>query len=343
MEVTRIVFADRKSVEIQAVDTDLKLEPKQMLVKTARSMVSQGTELAALMGTHSKSEAADPPAWLQFPSVPGYLAVGEVMETGSEVHGFSVGDRVIAEGSGCWNSHASHITVWESVWVTKLPEGVPYEAAVMSKLASVGMYGLRILHHELGENVAVFGLGVVGQLAVRFCSIAGFRQIVAVDPMANRRRVAEGVPGVTVVAPDDPLVNEEMGARSEKEGYDNVIEASGHPRGFMQALNVARTRGRVSVPSAPHEYVQVRLYDEVMYKSLQIFGARGSSQPGTPTYNDGWSEPRQKEWFLQLVAEGRIEVAPIVSHHVSYAEAPSIYTGLMERPEDYLGVVFNWD
>ena len=343
MKVTRVVFAGINTVDVEESEMDGALEPKQMLVRTACSMISQGTELAALTGTHSKSKDANPPAWLKFPSVPGYLAVGEVIDVGSDVKDFSVGERVIAEGSGCWNSHASHIVTWESEWVTKIPDGVAWEEAVMSKLASVAMYGVRILHHEFGENVAMFGLGVVGQLAARYCSLAGFRQIVAVDPLENRRRIAASVSGVTVVGPDDPLVNADLGARSRTDGYDNVIEASGHPSGFMQALNVARIRGKISVPSAPHQYVQVRLYDEVMNKSLQIFGAHGSSQPPKPMVNDRWSEPRQKEWFLQLVADKRMEVASIISHRVPYTDAPAVYKGVMENSGNYLGVVFDWE
>lgn len=342
MKISRVVFSDLNTVEVDAAEMDEALEPKQLLVKTACSMVSQGTELAALTGTHSRVNDENPPKWLLFPSVPGYLAVGEIAAVGAEVESFAVGDRVICEGGGCWNSHRSAMTDWESEWVTKIPDGVAYEDAVMGKLASVAMYGVRILDHAFGDTVAIFGLGVVGQLAARYCSIAGFRKIVAADPLENRRKVAEGIPGVTVVAPDDPLVNAEMGARSRTDGYDCVIEASGHPGGFMQALNVARIRGKVAVPSAPHQHVQVRLYDEVMNKSLQILGAHGSSQPGNPTANDRWSEPLQKEWFLQLVAEGRLDVSGIVSHRVPYTEAPAIYKGLIENSGEYLGVVFDW-
>ena len=103
MKTKRVVFAALNRVDVEEADFSATLAPKQMLVKTARSMVSQGTELAALTGTHSRAKDANPPAWLKFPSVPGYLAVGEVVELGSEVKTFAMGDRVIVEGDGCWN------------------------------------------------------------------------------------------------------------------------------------------------------------------------------------------------------------------------------------------------
>ena len=58
--------------------------------------------------------------------------------------------------------------------------------------------------------------------------------------------------------------------------------------------------------------------------------------------NPGWSEPLQKEWFLQRVSEKRMDVAPIISHRVPFAEAPAIYKGLIENSGEYLGVVFDW-
>lgn len=342
MKTGRIVFAERNRVTTDTVETDLTVGPGQVLVETTRSMVSQGTELAALTETHSRSQEAERPAWLRFPSVPGYLMVGQVVQCGAGVKVLAAGDRVIAEGKGCWNSHVSHMVCDVSDWLNKIPDGVTDDEAVMSKLASVAMYGVRVLEAEFGENVVVFGLGVVGQLATRFCSVGGFRRVVAVDPLANRRTIAQRVPGVTVVTPDDPRVGEAMWGRSKTEGFDNVIEASGHPAAFKQALKVARILGKIAIPSAPHHPVEVKLYEDIMVKSLRIHGAHGSSQPGKPTHLDRWYEPRQKELFFQLVAEKRIEVASIISHRVSWKEAPAVYRGLLEKPGDYLGVVFEW-
>lgn len=342
MKVSRIVFAERNRVGVDAVEVDLAVGPGQVLVETSKSMVSQGTELAALTETHARSQEADRPAWLRFPSVPGYLMVGKVVACGSQVKALAVGDRIIAEGKGCWNSHVSHAVCDVSDWLNKVPDGVTDEEAVMSKLASVAMYGVRVLEAEFGETVAVFGLGVVGQLAIRYCSVAAFRRIVAVDPLPKRREVAARVPGVTVVTPEDPAVGPDLWGRSRTEGFDNVIEASGHPAAFKQALKVARILGKIAIPSAPHKPVEIRLYDDVMNKSLKIRGAHGSSQPGSPTPLDRWSEPRQKDLFFQLVAAKRIEVASLISHRVSYREAPAIYKGLLEKPGDYLGVVFDW-
>ena len=93
---------------------------------------------------------------------------------------FAAGDRVICEGGGCWNSHRSAMTDWESECVTKIPDGVAYEDAVMGKLASVAMYGVRILEHAFGDTVAIFGLGVrVTGFSAYFSSLSdAFRNLV---------------------------------------------------------------------------------------------------------------------------------------------------------------------
>ena len=106
MKVNRIIFAARDQVATETVILDLTPGPHQVLIKTQLTMVSQGTELAGLRGTHTRSNIPNPPAWLCYPSVPGYLQVGTVEAVGKDVTGYAVGDRVIGEGGCCWNSHA---------------------------------------------------------------------------------------------------------------------------------------------------------------------------------------------------------------------------------------------
>jgi threonine dehydrogenase-like Zn-dependent dehydrogenase len=306
-------------------------------------MVSPGTELAALRGTHTRSNIPNPPSWLCYPSVPGYLMVGEIVDKGSAVKGYAIGDRVVGEGVGCWNSHVSHVVMGDDEkWLVKLPAGLSWDEGVTAKLGSITMYGLRVLHHEFGENVAVLGLGLIGQLAVRFCGLAGFGKVVGADPLAERRRVAALAPHVTVTTPEEiagALASEAAGLN---DGYDNVIEASGHPKAFLQATEIARLRGRISVVSAPHVPVELKLYDKVMNRSLQIFGAHGSSMAANLTARDRWNEMRQKKLYLQYLAEKRMDVKPLLTHVVPYTEAPAMYRGLMEKPAEHMGVVFKW-
>ncbi len=343
MRINRIVFAARDRVEVDSINQDIALGPNQVLIESARSMISPGTELAALRGTHTRSHIPNPPAWLCYPSVPGYLMVGTIVDQGPAVKGFRVGDRVIGEGGGCWNSHCSHVVMGDDEkWLVKVPEGLTWEQAVTAKLGSIAMYGLRVLHHEYGENVAVLGLGLIGQITVRLCGLAGFGLVVGSDPVPERRRIASLAPQVTVVTPSAVADAWRGEAAGLHDGYDNVIEASGHPKAFLQACEIARLHGRISIVSAPHMPVELQLYDRVMNRSLQIFGAHGSSMAIALTARDRWNERRQKLLFLDLIARGQLDVLPLLTHHLPYSSAPEVYRGLIEKPSDYLGVVFRW-
>lgn len=317
MRVTRIVFAEKGKLELQSVASSAALKPGEVLIQTVCSLVSAGTELAALSGTHSKSDLEHPPAWLSFPSVPGYLMCGKVLEFGRGVTSVNKGQGVVGEGPGVWNSHCSHL-VMEAADDKLVPiaEGVSFEEAVTTKLGSIAMTALRLLKPQLGDEIAVMGLGLVGQMAARLCLLAGAGGVVGIDPIAGRREIASRMPGV---------------------------EASGHPEAFLQACRIARVRGKIAVLSSPHRFMNIRLYDHIHGKGLQVLGAHGSILPRVADVNDPWTDGRQRRLFMRLLAERRIDVRPLISHRVPCERAPEMYRGLLEKREEYLGVLFYWN
>ena len=125
-------------------------------------------------------------------------------------------------------------------------------------------------------------------------------------------------------------------------GYERVIEASGAPAGFRSACAVARRLGRISLVSAPHQPLEIRLYEHVQSKSLEVHGAHGSSMAVDATAGDRWTERRQKELYLRLVAEGRLDPLPLITHRHDWREAPQVYRDLLGAPAERVGVVFSW-
>ena len=344
MKIKRIIFASKGRAEIEESSLKKGLEPGEILIETACSMVSPGTEVAALKGTHSKSDLDDRPDWLKYPSVPGYLVCGEVVDTGSGVDRFKAGDRVVGEGAGVWNSHCSHLVMESTDYkVVPIAPNVSFEEAVTTKMGSIAMTGPRVLHPELGDSMVVMGLGVVGQIAARLCVLAGAGQVVGVDPLPMRREIAAGSAGITAVAPEDPLLSAAEVPGDKLTGFDHVIEASGHPDAFLQACRIARIRGRIAVLSSPHRTMEIRLYDTIHSKGLQILGAHGSVLPGSASVYGKWTDGAQRRFFMRLLEEKRVDVLPLFSHRVDHTRAPEVYRGLMDNPGEYLGVVFYWN
>ena len=344
MQVDRIVFTGRGIVEIEAVTVDAPLQPREILIETTCSLVSPGTELAALNGTHSKSGTKDAPAWLRFPSVPGYLVCGGIVEVGKDVNSVRVGQRVVAEGEGVWNSHCSHLVMDSSDYkLVPIAETVSYEEAVITKLGSIAMTAPRVLHPQFGDTVVVFGLGLVGQIAARLAVLAGAGRVIAVDPLFERREIVRPIPGVLAVEPGDPVLRTQGRPGDRLAGFDHVIEASGHPDAFLQACEIARVRGKIAVLSSPHKTMSLRLYDHIHSKGLQVLGAHGSVLPAQAEVGDRWTDGEQRRFFMQLLAEKRIDVTPLITHRVPFSQATEIYRGLKEDPGHHLGVLFYWN
>jgi len=344
MQIEKIVFAHRGVVQVETTTLERSLQPTEVLIETACSLVSAGTELAALCGTHSKSDSKDPPAWLRFPSVPGYLACGRIVEVGADVMDPRVGQRVVAEGPGVWNSHSSHL-IMEAAdeKLVPIPEDVCFEEAVTTKLGSIAMTALRVLKPQLGDSIAVTGLGLVGQIAALLSLVAGAGRVVGVDPIALRRAVVSRPPGIEAIAPEDPLLAGLVDPLDRLSGFDHVIEASGHPEAFLQACQMVRIRGKIAVLSSPHRFVNIRLYDHIHSKGLEILGAHGSILSQVADVNDPWTDGRQRRLFIQLLAEKRIDVSGLITHRTRYEQAPEMYRGLLEKPQEYLGVLFYWN
>ncbi|MCK5008567.1 MAG: zinc-binding alcohol dehydrogenase [Spirochaetales bacterium] len=344
MQVDRIVFTGRGIVEIESGTIDAPLQPREVLIETTCSLVSAGTELAALSGTHSKSGLKDPPAWLRFPSVPGYLVCGRVVEVGTKVTQVQVGQRVVAEGPGVWNSHCSHLGMDSADYkLVPIAEGVTDEEAVTTKLGSIAMTAPRVLHPQFGDTVVVFGLGLVGQIVARLVVLAGAGRVIAVDPLLERREIVSRSPGILAVEPGDPVLRAQGRPGDRLAGFDHVIEASGHPDAFLQACEVARVRGKIAVLSSPHKTLSLRLYDHIHSKGLQILGAHGSVLPAQAEVGDRWTDGVQRRFFMQLLAERRIDVKPLITHRVPFSRAAEMYRGLEEDPRHYLGVLFYWN
>lgn len=343
MKVSKIVFAGKEKVEIREEEQDYRIKGNEVRIETTISMVSPGTELAALNGTHSKSQIAEPPAWLKYPSNPGYLMCGTIIEVGDTVRNLKKGDRVVGEGPGVWNSHASHLVMDSADWkIVPIADNVSFEEAVFTKMGSIAMTGPRVLHLNFGDTVVVMGLGLVGQIASRLSLLAGAGRVIGVDPLEKRRALISSFSGMTALAPDDKLLSSACVPGDRLSGFDHIIEASGHPSAFLKACEIGRIRAKIAVLSSPHKHFEIRLYDHIHSKGLQVLGAHGFVLPFTPEVNDNWTDARQRRFFMQLMSEKRMDVTPLITHKVSFTQAPAMYKGLLSNPGDYLAVLFDW-
>lgn len=279
----------------------------------------------------------------------GYSSAGEVIEVGEGVEALKVGDMVACAGG--YANHADEIVVPVNL-TAKVPDGVNAEAAAMTTLASIAMQGVRLAEPTLGEKALVIGLGVVGLMAGQLLKANGCRVFGAdIAPAALELATRTGSADEVGLLGGDS-VEAQLDAFSRGRGVDMVLicAATGSDEPVTMAGRVARQRGRVVVVGA----VGMDLPREDYYRKEISFQVSCSYGPGRydPTYEEGgvdyphgfvrWTEGRNMEAVLDLVAAGRFDPVALVTHRFAFAEAPAAYELLAARDETYAGILLEY-
>jgi 2-desacetyl-2-hydroxyethyl bacteriochlorophyllide A dehydrogenase len=313
--------------EIEEVKTP---EPKgdELLIRARASLISPGTERAFYLGLPNTSG--------QYPQYPGYSLVGEVAGMGEDVTGWAIGDRV-----GCAAAHASDVVAKASRCLP-LPENLPDEQALFFNLSSIAMQGVRKTRVELGESVAVIGAGVIGLLAMKIASLSGALPVASVDLDDQRLDFARRLGADATLKPNDHLMDS-LRSLVGGEGASVVIEATGNPDAVTLAFALARPFGRVVLlGSTRGETDHVNFYRDIHRKGITVLGAHANAVPSNESSPAFWTIYDEQKTALRLMAAGRLNVEPFITHRFSWREAPQAYEILGNWTKDSLGMVLNW-
>jgi len=331
----QITFTAERTVEVLDVDVPSPA-PRQILVRTQRSLISAGTEGASFTGP--PWVRADGTTMPQYPTCPGYSSAGEVVAIGEEVRGFAPGDRVC--------SSAPHRLLnalpasGECLW--KIPDGVSYEDATLTVLACTVLNGVRLGHPQIGESAVVVGLGVLGQLAVRYLSLTGASHVIGVDLDEQRLEIARSAGAVThALNPRECDVVAEVEALTEGRGADRVFEVTGRTQTYDLCFDLARKFGTVVALGSPRWPAEVDMM-KLHLKALDVAGAIVSSHPRPGDERNRWNRPANGRLFLDLLASGELEVQSMFTHRFAYAQAEEAYPTALGERGPALGVIFKW-
>src|SRR5688500_16404432 len=277
----------------------------------------------------------------------GYSASGVVVESG--VDGFAPGDRVACAGAG-YASHAEVIVVPKNL-VVRIPDNVSFDEASFTTLGAIALQGVRQSRVVLGESVAVIGLGLLGQLTVQLLKAAGCR-VIGLDINEGQFAMAREF-GADAVTTSDGGAADAIESFTRGLGADAVIvTASTNSDEPMQlATKAARKKGRVVVVGAIGMDIPRSPFYE---KELEITIAC-SYGPGRydPTYEEEghdypaayvrWTEGRNMEAVLDLIAAKKLNVERMITHRFPIADAERAYdliTGKVK--ERYFGIVLQY-
>jgi predicted dehydrogenase/threonine dehydrogenase-like Zn-dependent dehydrogenase len=325
-----VEFAEKNLVQKAASRPDLV---KQVLSKAQREGI-----LPTLEATFNR---------LDQPMTLGYSSAGTITEVGAGMEGFAVGDRVACGGGG-FAAHAEYNRVPRNLLV-KLPDTVDFESAAFTTLGAIAMQGFRLAEPQLAERVCVIGMGLLGLLAAQIARAAGC-PVFGIDLSAKRIQLAQelGFAAATREGCEEAAL-----AFTGNRGFDVVLicaDASSNDP-IELAGQLAHDHGKVVAIGA----VGLNIPRKIYYEKELDFKVSRSYGPGRydPAYEEGgqdyplgyvrWTEGRNMQSFVELLASGQVNVKPLISHRFDIDHAPAAYeliTGKTGQP--FLGVLLTY-
>jgi predicted dehydrogenase len=341
--------------------------PGQVVVASATSLVSAGTEryVVELAKKSLLGKARERPdhvrrvlqkirdegflttvqqvmAKLDEPMPLGYSSAGVVLECGRGVQELKPGDRVATAGP-----HAGVVSVGKNL-CARIPDGVTFEQAAYTSVASIGLEGVRLGRVTLGERVLVIGLGLIGQICVALLKAQGCRVIgTDVDPAKLEMAKAFGADSAVVGSPLEVIK-----AFSDGHGVDAVVitaaTSSNEPIEFAAAA--CRPRGRIVLVGV----VGLNLPRPPFFQKELEFTVSSSLGPGRgdPAYEEKgqdypigqarWTAQRNMQAVLELVAAGKLPVEKLTTHHFPIDRAAEAYDLVTSRREPFFGIVIDY-
>ncbi len=325
----------------------------QLLIASSRTLVSSGTErmLVEFSKANLLGKARQQPDKVRMaldkirtdgllptieavlnkldqPLPMGYCNVGVVKAFGEGVSGFTLGERVVSNGR-----HAEVVAVPTNL-CAKVPDGVSDDEAAFTVVGAIGLHGIRLMQPTLGETVVVTGLGLIGLITVQLLRAHGCRVLgLDFDPgkLALARRFGAEV--VDLSRQQDPLAAAHILSRGR--GVDAVIitAATQSSEPLHQAALMCRKRGRiVLIGVAGLELSRADFYEKEL--TLQVSCSYGPGRYDPAYEEEGfdypigfvrWTEQRNFEAILDMMADGRLDVKPLISHRLAIDDAAAAY------------------
>jgi len=367
------VLQNLRNGETQVAEVPIPVpQPGEALVRTAVSLLSAGTErmVVEFAGKSLLGKARSRPDLvrqavdkarregvitaleaslnrLDQPMPLGYSSAGVIVALGEGMTGWRVGQRVACAGGG-YAVHAEYAAVPKNL-LAELPDSLDFESAAFATLGAIALHGFRLSGAQLGERVAVIGLGLLGLLAAGIAAAAGCR-VLGIDLDPRRVALAAAMGAEAVTRPEAEAASR---AFSAGRGCDAVLICADTPSSDPVELagQIARDRARVVAVGAIGLQLPRKTYYE---KELSFINSR-SYGPGRydPTYEEGgqdypigyvrWTEGRNLQAFIELLAGHRLEVQPLISHRFPIEQASQAYEIIAgRRQEPFLAVLLTY-
>ena len=341
-----VAFTGPRTVAV-IEEEDRPLKEHEVRVRTLYSGISAGTELTTYRNTNPYLHKRWDPALrlfvldeanesVQYPVTQGYEEVGEVTEFGAAVEELPVGTIVY----GTWGHKSDGIVEATHVRERVLPAGADPLFGIFSHIGATALNGILDSGIRLGETVAVFGLGVVGQLVCQMAKLSGAR-VVGVDLIPVRLQKAAEMGADHVIDAREGPAAEEIKRLTDGRGADVCIEASGSTQALNEAIRACSVASKVVVLGFFQGAAQgLYLGEEFHHNRIRLI----CSQIGgvAPDLQHRWDRLRLVHTFMRLAAQGKLQLRPLITHIVPATQAPALFRLIDEEPAGVLQAVLDF-
>lgn len=308
-----------------------------VLVKTAFTCISSGTERANLLGNANVSIASrEKVEKAGYPRQSGYSASGTVEAVGKNVTSVKVGDRVCAS----WSRHAQYFCVPENQ-IYKIPDGISFQDAAFTHISIFPLAAIRKTALEAGESAIVMGMGILGLAAIKLLKLSGAVPIIAVDPSPEKHEKALALGADHAFDPFDPDFESNVKAVANG-GVKCAIEVTGNGKALDQVLDCMAKFGRVALLGCTRNSdFTIDYYRKVHGPGITMIGAHTLARPTLESSHGWWTQKDDAECVLKMLKYGRVSFADMVDEIHSPLDAIEVYKRLANE-KVFPVVQFDW-
>lgn len=313
MRITKAMMYGAGDLRLDEEEIAGELAATEILVETEFTGFSTGTDLGNFEGRSTEVPGAP-----EYPRAVGYSNVGVVVSVGAAVERFRVGDRVFGV-----KPHRSAYIAREDDLLVRVPDGAKPEQASLAYLIHLGLAALRQVRYEAGERVAVVGLGVIGLCTVAMARAMGAR-VMAVANSEARSELARC-----------------MGADGFPGEADIVVLTANPWDAWRHSMELVRYGGRVAVLGFPGRAQEPPPFNPLDAKWLYGKQLTICGSGAVPRYA-GFDLRGNLEYVLDLLASGRMDVGPAISHRFPSTRMREAYELAARRDKQFSAAVFDW-
>jgi threonine dehydrogenase-like Zn-dependent dehydrogenase len=342
----KVAFSAPRTVALLE-EADRALRRGEVRYRTLYSGISAGTELTMYRDTNpymhkrwdkeTRLFVADPThASDEYPVTGGYEEVGEVVEVGPGACRGLRGRLVY----GTWGHRTIHIGTAAYARAHLLPPGSDPLLGVFSQIGAIALNGVLDAAIRVGETVAVFGLGVVGQLVAQLARLSG-AEVIGVDLIPLRLETARRLGITHALDAGAGSAAARIKQLTDGRGADVCIEASGATQALNEAIRAAAYSSKVVALGFFQGHAHgLYLGEEFHHNRINIVCSQISGL--APELQHRWDRPRLVQTFMRLALSGQVRVHPLITHLVPASEAAALFQLLDERPSEALQAVLDF-